>query len=103
VNSVRITVLKREFYPDLAERYLSEGAAAGACALQAEGDVFLYEGGAEKPEGLCPWAWIDLYCAIAALYSGGDENSWYRDGGTRILCCTDGVRPVVYKLELIRS
>lgn len=103
MNSVRITVLKREFYPDLAEAYLTEGAAAGACPLQREGDVFVYCGGAEKPDGLCPWAWIDLYASVAALSAGGDENTWYKNGGTRILCCTDGVRPVVYKLELIRS
>ena len=103
MNSVRITVLKREFYPDLAEAYLSEGAAAGACPIQVEGDVFLYEGGAVCPEGLCPWAWIDLYSTIATLYAGGDENTWYRSVGTRILCCTDGIRPVVYKLELLRG
>ena len=103
MNSVRITVLKREFYAELAEEYLSEGASAGACPLQAEGDVFLYTGGAEKPEGLCPWAWIDLYSAVKALASGGDENDWYKDGATRISCCTDGVRPVVYKLQLVRE
>ncbi len=103
MNSVRITVLKREFYPDLAEEYLSEGASVGACPLQNEGDVFLYSGGAQRPEGLCPWAWIDLYATILALYSGGDENTWYRSGGTRILCCTDGIRPVVYRLELLRA
>lgn len=60
MNSVRITVLKREFYADLAEQFLSEGASVGACPLQEVGDVFLYSGGAEKPEGLCPWAWIGL-------------------------------------------
>ena len=103
MNSVRITVLKREFYPDLADTYLSEGISVGACPLQTVGDCFVYEGGAEMPVGMCPWAWIDLYTSIATLYAGGDENSWYRDGGTRISCCTDGVRPVVYKLELIRS
>ena len=103
MNTVKITVLKREFYPDLAETYLSEGASVGACPLQNVGDTFLYEGGAEMPEGLCPWAWIDLYTTISSLYSGGVENDWYRDGGTRISCCTDGVRPVVYKLELIRT
>jgi uncharacterized repeat protein (TIGR04076 family) len=103
VNKVVITVLKREFYPELAEEYLSEGASVGACPLQAEGDVFVYSGGAEKPNGLCPWAWIDLYTTISALYSGGDENTWYRSGGTRISCCTDGVRPVVYKLQLVRE
>ena len=103
MNKVKITVLKREFYPDLAEQYLSEGASAGACPLQNVGDEFLYEGGAEMPQGLCPWAWIDLYSAVQTLYSGGVENEWYRDGGTRILCCTDGIRPVVYRLELIRA
>ncbi len=103
MSNVRITVLKRDFYPDLAEKYLSEGAAAGPCPLHFEGESYLYTGGAEKPEGLCPWAWIDLYSTIAALSAGGDENTWYRDGGTRILCCTDGVRPVVFKLEIERE
>ena len=103
MNKVRITVLKREFYHDLAEKYLSEGASVGACPLQNVGDVFLYEGSAEKPEGLCPWAWIDLYSTISTLSAGGDENTWYKHGGTRILCCTDGVRPVAYRLELIRA
>ena len=103
MNSVRITVLKREFYPDLADAYLSVGAYVGTFPIQTEGDVFLYDGGAVCPEGLCPWAWIDLYSAIATLYAGGDENTWYRHGGTRILCCTDGIRPVVYKLELVRG
>ena len=42
MNSVRITVLKREFYPDLAEEYLTEGVSVSACPLQAVGDVFGY-------------------------------------------------------------
>ena len=103
MNKVVITVLKREFYPELAEEFLSEGASVGACPIQSVGDVFTYAGDGEKPEGLCPWAWIDLYSAVATLYAGGDENTWYRYGGTRILCCTDGIRPVVYKLELVRG
>ena len=103
MNTVQITVLKCEFYPDLAETYLSEGASVGAGPLQNVGDTFLYEGGAAMPEGLGPWAWIDLYSTVRTLYSGGVENDWFRDGGTRISCCTDGVRPVVYKLELIRT
>lgn len=103
MSNVRITVLKREFYLHLAEEYLSEGAAAGPCPLHHAGESYLYAGGAEKPDGLCPWAWIDLYSTVATLSAGGDENTWYRDGGTRILCCTDGVRPVVFKLEIVRE
>ena len=33
--------------------------------------------------------------------AGGDFSSV--TGGTRVLCCTDGIRPVVYKLELVRG
>ena len=101
MNSVRITVLRREFYPDLAEAYLSEGASAGACPLQAVGDVFLYTGGAEKPEGLCPWAWLTLYNKVNTLSSAGFENGWYKGGRTRIDCCTDGVRPVIFRVEAL--
>lgn len=103
MSRVRITVLKREFYPDLAQQYLSEGSDAGPCPLHAVGDSYLYEGGAEKPDGLCPWAWIGLYSAVCTLAAGGDQNTWYRDGGTRIRCCTDGVRPVVFRLEMVRE
>lgn len=94
---VRITVLKREFYPQLADAYLTEGRAAGPCPLLREGDVFVYEGGAVQPEGFCPWAWVDLYRAISAL-AGRVENDWYRPN-VSVECCTDGVRPVIFLLE----
>ena len=101
MKKVRITVLKTEFYPELAERYLTEGREAGPCPLQQVGDVFYYEGGAEKPEGLCPWAWIDLYRGISTLANGPLVNDLYSHEDRRILCCTDGVRPVIYELALL--
>lgn len=30
-TQVRITVLKREFYPELADAYLTEGRSVGPC------------------------------------------------------------------------
>ena len=101
MKKVRIAVLKTEFYPELAERYLTEGREAGPCSLQQVGDVFYYEGGAEKPEGLCPWAWIDLYRGVSTLANGPLVNDWYSHEDRRILCCTDGVRPVIYELALL--
>ena len=101
MKKVKITVLKTEFYPELAERSLTEGREAGPCPLQQVGDVFYYEGGAEKPEGLCPWAWIDLYRGISTLANGPLVNDWYSHEDRRILCCTDGVRPVIYELALL--
>lgn len=99
MRNVRITVLRIEFYPELADEYLAEGRQAGACPLHAVGDSYLYTGGAEKPDGLCPWAWMDLYRTVSALYSGADENDWYTDSRTRVECCTDGVRPVIFEIR----
>ncbi|WP_130848464.1 TIGR04076 family protein [Intestinimonas timonensis] len=101
MKKVKITVLKTEFYPELADRYLTEGREAGPCPFQNVGDVFYYEGGAEKPEGLCPWAWIDLYRGISTLANGPLVNDWYSHEDRRILCCTDGVRPVIYELAVL--
>ena len=103
MSDVRITVIKKEFDPELADAYLSEGREAGACPLHEVGDSFVYTGGAEKPEGLCPWAWLSLYASVNALCAGANQNTWYRNSRTRIHCCTDGVRPVVFRLETIEN
>ena len=34
MKKVKITVLKTEFYPELADRYLTEGREAGPCPFQ---------------------------------------------------------------------
>jgi uncharacterized repeat protein (TIGR04076 family) len=98
---VKITVLKKCWFEDLAEAYLTDGKEAGACPLLGEGDTFVYEGGAVMPEGFCPWAWIDVYRSLSTLSSSPTGNHWYRYPDKRITCCTDGVRPVVFALEAL--
>lgn len=100
---VRITVYKKHFYPELAEKFLTEGKDVGPCPIHEEGETYLYEGGAEKPEGFCPWAWIYIYKKIASLDKGGGNQPWYKDGDKAIACCTDGTRPVVFILERLAS
>lgn len=54
------------------------------------------------PEGFCPYAWIDLYPSICALMDGRElTNAWYKNPKVKLLCCTDGVRPVLFKLEQV--
>ena len=99
---VKITVLRKEFYKDLAEEYLVDGVAAGDCPELEVGDVFFYEGGAVMPDGFCPVAWMDIYSAVCSLMGGEKPvNSWYKNPKEKILCCTDGTRPVVFRLEQI--
>lgn len=101
MKKVKITVLKKEFYDNLADEYLTEGSAVGPCSLLNEGDVFIFEGRAEMPEGFCPWAWIDIYCGISAIASGSTYTPWNNRDGMTILCCTDGIRPVIFSVEAI--
>jgi uncharacterized repeat protein (TIGR04076 family) len=96
---VEITVVRKCFFAELAEEYLTDGREAGPCPLLNEGDTFVYEGGAMMPEGFCPWAWIDVYRAVSTLSSEPTGNHWYRYPDRRVACCTDGVRPVVFVLR----
>lgn len=99
MSKVKITVLRKAFYEDIAERYLTEGMEVGPCPLHEEGDSYVYEGGAEKPEGLCPWAWIDIYRGIGAFSAGAVNTPWNNRENEEVLCCTDGVRPVTFLIE----
>lgn len=101
MRKVKITVLRKEFYPDFAQRYLTDGCEAGPCPLLAIGDVFLYEGSAKMPDGFCPWAWIDIYRSVSAMSSGSTCRPWNLNDGQTIVCCTDGIRPVVFNVEAI--
>lgn len=99
MKRVRITVLKKEFYPEYAEEYLTEGREVGSCPLLDEGDTFVFTGSAVMPEGFCPWAWIDIYRSVSALSSGSTMKPWNKEDGQTIVCFTDGIRPVVFKVE----
>jgi len=103
MRKVKITVLKKEFYPSLAKTYLSDKDEAGPCPLLKEGDTFLFHGEATMPKGFCPWAWIDIYSGVSALSAGASYSPWYNREGMEIACCTDGIRPVVFLLEAVKE
>jgi len=97
---VKITVLKTEFYPELADTFLTEGRAAGPCPDLRTRDVFIYEGGAVMPKGFCPYAWTDIYREVSVAFAAGcNPNPWYKKPGIAVTCCQDGVRPVIFSLE----
>lgn len=98
---VKITVLKKEFYSEFAEKYLADGKEAGICSLLEVGDIFIFEGGAKMPEGFCPWAWIDIYRNVSSISQGATYTPWNKKDGQTIACCTDGIRPVVFSIEAI--
>lgn len=101
MRQVKITVLRKEFYADYADAYLTDGKSVGACPLLEIGDTFIYEGSAKMPDGFCPWAWIDIYRSVSAVSSGSTYKPWNNRDGQTIVCCTDGIRPVVFDIKAI--
>jgi uncharacterized repeat protein (TIGR04076 family) len=96
----KITVLKKMFNQDLADEYRRPDIHRGPCPYFTEGQEFVVEYLGERPEAFfCDWAWNDIQKILFAMMVGGDFGSWMKDGNTFITCCTDGIKPVVFKLE----
>lgn len=100
MSTIRITVLKCLEVPDLAAEYAPSGKW-GSCWMN-EGDVFEVEGGSDypAPDGFCSWAWADIQRDVTMLRYGADPH-WIRVPATMISSCTDGRKPVVFKIERI--
>jgi uncharacterized repeat protein (TIGR04076 family) len=101
ISDCRITVVKRTLQDDLVDEYLSstrEGLER--CPAFEDGQEFVVEGFPMKPEGFCDWAWATIHKDVVAMMFGGDYP-WIEQPGTAITCCTDGLRPVIFKVERI--
>jgi len=96
MEKIKITVLRRTINEDFAKKYSKHKIEL--CPKNTEGQVYISIDGA-KPENFCDFAWIDIYKYVFALLFKGNFDMWMRDLSTVITCCTDGIRPVFYKIE----
>ncbi len=104
MSKCRITVLKREYYQDLADQYLAD-PNVGKCNLFKEGQEFLVD---QKDyfhmlDGkFCSEAWDSISRYVySALQGGSIMKGWTNDEKIMIACCNDGTRPVIFKIERI--
>lgn len=96
----RISVLKCLYHQELAEEYRRADIHQGPCPYYQEGQEFTVQHLGERPEGFfCDWAWNDIHKILFSLQLGGDFSNWMKKGNTFIACCTDGIKPVVFKIE----
>ena len=98
IAKVKITVLRKLDTGDIREKYSNLG---GPCERFKVGDEFIAEL-PTVPQGFCSVAWADINQWVMHLAFNGDFFHM-KEKGTVIACCTDGLRPVVFKLERIED
>jgi uncharacterized repeat protein (TIGR04076 family) len=106
MSTCKITIIRRTVFPDLAAEYIQ--SPVGPCPAFHDGQEFIVDPSMSKPAGFCDWAWNDLTRFVTALSRGGNFSTdifaaWMRDDRSMIACCTDGIRPVVFKIERLES
>jgi uncharacterized repeat protein (TIGR04076 family) len=101
----KITVLKTSFNQDLVEEYVEaeRRKTLGPCEVFEEGQEFVTDVWSGIPQGFCPWAWDDIYKALVGFAADGNFGTWYQNPNTIIACCSDGTRPVYFKIEKVVS
>ncbi len=97
---LKITVVKQLKSGDIGEKLAP--SVTQECQILKVGQEFTIPADApmKMPEGFCTWAWADIHRDIIHLRLDG-EFPWMKEG-TMLSCCTDGVRPVVFKIEKIK-
>jgi uncharacterized repeat protein (TIGR04076 family) len=94
---VKITVLKRFDTKEVFKDSPVKAKYSGPCPVFKEGQVFHTD--VNKPSGFCPYAWDAIFAMINTLRFGGNCSEWYEEPGVAVVCCPDGLRPVIFKLE----
>lgn len=100
----KITVLKKIINKELVEEYCSLNLSEHClgCPHLIVGQEFLAEDNNQVPEGFCSWAWGDIHKDITTIMFDG-SFPWIKQPGVAIACCSDGLMPVVFKIEKVNS
>lgn len=103
MSQCRITVLKTSFNKEYVDLYVENERkkTLGPCEMFKEGQEFISDAVSGMPQGFCPWAWDDIYKVLVAYFTNGSFGMWTEGGDVIIACCTDGTRPVYFKIEKI--
>ena len=98
-GKVKITVLKTLKTEELFKDPIKTKQGS-ICPNHKEGQIFYYE--TKKPEGFCTYAWGAIWPFVMALSNHSDFQWLYEDPGVAVTTCPDGLRPVIFKLELVQ-
>lgn len=113
-QKTKITVIRMLKLDDVAKKYgqIRPGSETGDfipdCPYFHEGQEFIVETGGTgdcKPAGFCDWAWADIWKDIlmVANKAGAVPDEEREQLAPQFTCCTDGLRPVVFKVESMKT
>ncbi len=93
---IRINVLRKYFHKDFIADYAADPEHWTECTKFEVGEEFVTSLDApwDMPEGFCGWAWADMQKLVYGMARGGQD--------VFVTSCTDGYRPVIFKLEKIK-
>ncbi|MCJ7731960.1 TIGR04076 family protein [Candidatus Bathyarchaeota archaeon] len=100
-HKVKITVLKAVKPETLYEEVplnSETGKPHVKCPIHEEGQEYIITHNYAKPEDFCPGAWHDIRETVSVLHLGGTFYPWLGEN-EMIKCCTDGLRPVIFRIE----
>ena len=110
---VKITVIKKHNYHDDFSKNppmkMSKEMLHPDCHVFNVGQEFIVDSDQNSPEsenwmncppGFCSWAYADIQRDVMHILFGGSYH-WIEEKGVSISCCTDGLSPVVFRIERI--
>jgi uncharacterized repeat protein (TIGR04076 family) len=97
---LKITVIKKLSSKEIYGKSLPEVGEEMTpyCNRLEVGQEFVVEESGAIPSGFCTWAWHDIYPAVTGLRFGG-SYPWMKKEGLIYSCCSDGARPVFFRIE----
>lgn len=125
-HKVKLTVIDKKLYPELQGQYCAD-TNARSCPCYNVGDEFIFcrndkrddfwhmglntlvktdadpdtvAGGPKLPHCSELWDAISRYI-YTGLQGGSIMHGWMKEDNTMIACCSDGTRPVIFKIERI--
>lgn len=123
-HKVKVTVIDKKLYTELQSQYCAD-PNSGMCPCYNIGDEFIFEryrnaddfwhmglntlqqstalentiaGGKQFPHCSEAWDAISRYI-YTGLQGGAIMRGWMNDERIMIACCSDGTRPVIFKIE----
>jgi uncharacterized repeat protein (TIGR04076 family) len=101
-HPLKVTVIKKLSSKEVYGNSLPEVSEEMApyCDRLETGQEFRVDEAGTMPAGFCTWAWHDIYPVVTSLRFGGNFP-WMKKEGMIISCCSDGARPVFFRIERV--